>query len=393
MTEHPQPATAEPAAEPAAPAEPAAGPDGQQADPPAERTGARPAATAVEPTTAEPAAAAGADPTGGPLAGSGCTSRAWRNGVLEAENFPLAQVSDYLAQEDCLVWADVCTPNQEDLQHIADELGLAPLAVEDAVSRSERPKADRYASHLYVNTYAVDLDVESGALRTAQIGAFVLPRVLVTVRQDPWFGTDSFVARWDANPDLMKHGVATLLHGLIDLVVDTHFDTVQALDDEIETLEDRLFEAHPVSAEVQRRTFALRKSLVQLRRVVLPTREVVNTLLRRDLHLVPPEMQPYFQDVYDHVLRASEWTESLRDMVSTIFETNLSLQDARLNNVVKKLSAWAAIIAVPTAVTGFYGQNVPYPGYGQWSGFVASVVVTVVLGVGFYLGFRRQGWL
>jgi magnesium transporter len=144
---------------------------------------------------------------------------------------------------------------------------------------------------------------------------------------------------------------------------------------------------------VQRRTFALRKSLVQLRRIVLPSREVVNTLLRRDLHVVPAEMLPYFQDVYDHVLRASEWTESLRDMVSTIFETNLSLQDARLNNVVKKLSAWAAIIAVPTAVTGFYGQNVPYPGYQQWSGFVTSTLITVGLGLGFYFGFRSRGWL
>ncbi|MEN3361265.1 MAG: magnesium transporter [Mycobacteriales bacterium] len=354
-------------------------------------------------TATDPAPAAdrdGAEPRppepepeqGSPGAGSACTSRVWRNGKLEAENFPLAQVSDYLAQEDCLVWADVCTPNHDDLQHVADELGLAPLAVEDAVSRSERPKADRYASHLYVNTYAVALDA-GGTLRTAQIGAFVLPRALVTVRQDPWFGTDGFVARWDASPDLMQYGVAALLHGLTDLVVDTHFDAVQALDEEIETLEDRLFEVHAASAEVQRRTFALRKSLVQLRRVVLPSREVVNTLLRRDLHLVPPEMLPYFQDVYDHVLRASEWTESLRDMVSTIFETNLSLQDARLNNVVKKLSAWAAIIAVPTAVTGFYGQNVPYPGYGNWSGFVASSVITIVLGVGFYLGFRSRGWL
>jgi len=326
--------------------------------------------------------------------GSGCTSRVWRNGKLERQNFPLSEVSDYLAQEDCLVWADVCTPDEEDLQKVADELGLDPLAVEDAVSRSERPKADRYASHLYVNSYAVDFDTGRGELRAAQIGAFVLPRALVTVRQDPWFGTDGFVGRWDANPDLIRYGVSALLHGLLDLVVDGHFDAVQALDDEIEGLEDQLFEAHPLtSSEVQRRTFALRKSLVQLRRVVLPSREVVNTLLRRDLHLVPPEMQPYFQDVYDHVLRASEWTESLRDMVGTIFETNLSLADARLNIVVKKLSAWAAIIAVPTAVTGFYGQNVPYPGYGQWSGFVASVIVTVVLGIGFYLGFRSRGWL
>ena len=104
-------------------------------------------------------------------------------------------------------------------------------------------------------------------------------------------------------------------------------------------------------------------------------------------------MGPYFQDVYDHVLRATEWTESLRDLVSTILETNLSIQGNRLNTITKKVTSWAAIIAVPTAVTGFYGQNVPYPGFGQWHGFVVSTLVTVLLAGGFYVTFKRKGWL
>lgn len=320
-------------------------------------------------------------------------TRVWRKGVLEAANFPFSQVSDYLEQEDCVVWADVCTPDHATLLELADELGLDPLAVEDAISRRERPKADRYASHLFVNTYAVELDPGTGGLRIAGIGAFVLPRALVTVRGAAWYGADRFTRRWDDNPDLMQHGVAALLHGLLDVVVDSHFEAVEVLDDEIEAMEDLLFEDRPVSRDMQQRTYGLRKSLVQLRRVVLPTREVVNTLLRRDLHVVEPAMAPYFQDVYDHVLRAADWTESLRDLVTTIFETNLSLADARLNNVVKKLSAWAAIIAVPTAVTGFYGQNVPYPGFQQWWGFVTSTIVTIGLALGFYVGFRSRGWL
>jgi Mg2+ and Co2+ transporter CorA len=136
---------------------------------------------------------------------------------------------------------------------------------------------------------------------------------------------------------------------------------VQQLDEAMEGLEDLLFDERPHGAEVQRRSFELRKSLVVLRRVVLPMREVVNSLLRRDLKLVDEAMGPYFQDVYDHVLRATEWTESLRDLVSTILETNLTIQDNRLNSIMKKVTSWAAIIAVPTAVTGFYGMNVPTP--------------------------------
>ena len=104
-------------------------------------------------------------------------------------------------------------------------------------------------------------------------------------------------------------------------------------------------------------------------------------------------MAPYFQDVYDHVLRATEWTESLRDLVSTILETNLTIQGNRLNEIMKKVTSWAAIIAVPTAVTGFYGMNVPYPGFARHSGFVTSAVLLVVLSGGLYLLFKRLDWL
>jgi magnesium transporter len=111
---------------------------------------------------------------------------------------------------------------------------------------------------------------------------------------------------------------------------------------------------------VQRGTFQVRKDLVLLRRIVLPMREVINSLMRRDLNVISEPMAPYYQDVYDHVLRVTEWTESLRDLVTTILETNISIQGNRMNLIMKKVTSWAAIIAVPTAITGFCGQNVPY---------------------------------
>ena len=144
---------------------------------------------------------------------------------------------------------------------------------------------------------------------------------------------------------------------------------------------------------MQRRTFELRKSLVLLRRVVLPMREVLNSLLRRDLHVVDGKILPYFHDIYDHVLRATEWTESLRDLVTTILETHLTVRGNRLNVIMKQVTSWAAIIAVPTAVTGFYGQNVPYPGFGKMEGFWTSAVVMVGISLCLYVIFRRKDWL
>src|SRR5919201_836780 len=230
-------------------------------------------------------------------------TRLYRDGVLEAKDFPAAQISDYLQESGTVVWLDLCEPDQADLEVVSQEFGLHPLAVEDAVQRHERPKLDRYQDHAALTAYAVSLDAATGTLKTSELTAFVTARALITVRKDPRFEIDGVVARWDGSADLAAHGVGFLLWGLIDFVVDGHFATVQQLDEAIEGLEDLLFDERPHGAEVQRRSFELRKSLVLLRRVVLPMREVVNTLLRRDLKIVDESMQPYFQDVYDHVLR------------------------------------------------------------------------------------------
>lgn len=137
--------------------------------------------------------------------------------------------------------------------------------------------------------------------------------------------------------------------------------------------------------------YDVRKDLVGLRRVTLPMRQVVNGLLRHGQ--VHADLEPWVDDLYDHVLRASEWTESLRDMITSLFETNLSLQDARLNTIMKKLAGWAAIIAVPTAITGWFGQNVPYPGFQEPLGLWLSVALTAVGVLVLYLLFKQRDWL
>jgi magnesium transporter len=320
-------------------------------------------------------------------------TRLWRGGKLEKENFPSARISDHLAEPDTMVWLDLCAPDADGLQIISEEFGLDPMAVEDAISHHERPKLDRYEGHLFLNAYAVRLDDVSGELATHEISAFITDRALVTVRGDEEFDVEALLRQWDSSSDLAVHGVAYLLYGLLDLVVDQHFEAVRSLDNEIDGLEERLFADEMPDRETQHRGYRLRKSLALLRRVVLPMREVVNTLIRRDLHVVPQEMTPYFQDVYDHVLRATEWTESLRDVVTSLQETRIAMQGNHLNQVMKKLTGWAAVIAVPTAVTGFYGQNVPYPGFGKEWGFVVSVVILIGTAAALYAVFKKRDWL
>jgi magnesium transporter len=320
-------------------------------------------------------------------------TRLYREGKVVSEDFPVEDISDYLRKPGVCVWLDYCSPTSEELASIAQEFKLHPLAVEDAVTDHERPKLDRYDSHLFLSAYAVELDAAAGTLSSSEIGAFVLPNALVTVRHDDRVDINSIVRRWDDSGDLAENGVSVLLWGLLDHIVDGHFEAVQSLDTEIESLEDLLFDDRPRQPEVQRRSFRLRKSLVLLRRLVLPMREVVNSLMRRDLHVLDERMVPYYQDVYDHVLRATEWTESLRDLVTTILETNITIQGNRMNLIMKKVTSWAAIIAVPTAITGFYGQNLPYPGFATHWGFWFSTALIIVMSVTLYWSFRRHDWL
>src|SRR6266700_991390 len=274
-------------------------------------------------------------------------TRLYRDGRLELEGFPVADISDYVDDAAVTIWLDLRDPDNDDLEVLSEEFGLHPLAVEDAVHERQRPKLDRYSSHLFLAAYGARLDAGGGYL----------------------------------------------LHGLLDYIVDGHFEAVQSLDDAVETLEDDLFADIPRSLDVQRRSFELRKSLVLLRRIVIPMREVVNALMRRDLHVVSDDMMPYYQDVYDHVLRAADWTDSLRDLVTTILETNLTIQGNRMSIITKKVTSWAAIIAVPTFVTGFYGMNVPYPGFSEKAGFLVSVGFMLVAGVLLYYVFKRRNWL
>src|ERR1700678_229499 len=320
-------------------------------------------------------------------------TRLYRDGRLEREGFPVTEISDHLADEAVTIWLDLRDPDHADLAVLSEEFGLHPLAVEDAEQEHQRPKLDRYRTHLFLNAYGARLDTSTGELATSELAAFITARALITVRKDDGLDIGAVLERWDASPDLAGFGVGYLLHGLLDYIVDGHFEAVQSLDDAVEVLEDQLFADTPHDLIVQRRSFELRKSLVLLRRVVIPMREVVNALMRRDLHVVTDDLMPYYHDIYDHVLRAAEWTDSLRDLVNSILETNLTIQGNHINIITKKVTSWAAIVAVPTFITGFYGMNVPYPGFQQHWGVLFSVAAMVVIAAVLYVVFRVKDWL
>ncbi len=242
-------------------------------------------------------------------------TRLYRDGKLAKEDFPPHEISEELRQRHgCIIWLDLCEPTREQLDIIGREFGFHELAIEDAVEEVQRTKIDRYRTHLFMVVHSATLDQVTGELVTHEIATFITHHALITVRKYTAFDIDPVVGRWDGSADLAQYGVSFLLYGLLDYLVDGHFRAVELLDQAIEETEDALFDARREAIDlVQRRSYQLRKSLVVLRRITLPTREVLNTLLRHDLDYVREPMAEYFRDIYDHVIRASEWTESLRD--------------------------------------------------------------------------------
>ena len=319
-------------------------------------------------------------------------SRAYRKGVLEAEGFALAEVSEHLDQPETVIWVDLCNPSGEQLDELKDELGLHELAVEDALEPHQRPKLDHYASHLFLSCHIVDLAGDGVSLRITEIDAFINERWFITVRKGREIDIDTVVRRWDRSPDLAVHGVAYLLYGLLDVVGDSYFSVIDTFDEFYEGVSEQLFAERLLEPASQRERFAARQSLVKLHRLVNGLREAVSSILRKDT-LVPSALEPYYRDVYDHLLRANEATDTLRELVSTIVETNLSLRDFRQNQVMKQVTSWAAIIAVPTLITGYYGMNVRYPGINTAWGFLMSLAMIFGCSAALFALFRRKGWL
>ncbi|GAA3167054.1 magnesium transporter CorA family protein [Nonomuraea roseoviolacea] len=322
-------------------------------------------------------------------------TRLYRNGVLEKEGFPVEDVSEYVSDPDNTVWFDLCHPTREDLGVLREELALHELAVEDVVSGHQRPKVDIYDRHLFITVYGIHID--HGRLAPVEVDVFVTANALVTLREDERFDIRQVMRRWDATDEsLGVNGVSFLLHGLLDYVVDAHLDYVEEIDGRVEDLEEQLFdEDRPVDGRaLQRAIYELRRDLTRFRKIAMPMREVLGTLLRRNKGLVAGSpMAPYYEDVYDHVIRVDEWLESTRDQLANLRETRLAQQGMRLNEIMKRLTGWAAIIAVPTLITGFYGMNVPYPGYGSGWGFWLSAVLIAGISVGLYAAFKKRDWL
>src|SRR4051812_8994444 len=318
--------------------------------------------------------------------------RAFGEGDKVQEGSSLSEVSDLLGIRGATLWIDLEDPSHDDMHLLADELGLHRLAVEDAIERHQRDKYVHYDDHLFLVCHAVELDADEAELHAYEIDAFIGDRWLITVHSGRTDLLDRASTRWD-HEKLAHHGVGLLVYGLLDELLDGYSDVVDRFEEYYDETADRVFGDDPIEPADQRHWFEMRRALNQFRRMVGPLNEALATLADRDLERFSAKVAPYLRDVAGEVSRVASEVDAVRDLVGQIVEINITLRDYRQNLVMKKVTSWAAIIAVPTLVTGWYGMNVPYPGYGETWGVITSTAVALGCSGGLYALFRRKGWL
>ena len=321
------------------------------------------------------------------------TTRSYHGGEERVAVSDLGLVSDLLDGESDVVWVDLDDPTKDELSELATELGLHHLAVEDALDPHQRDKYVHYERHVFLVAHAVELDVADAGLRTIELDVFIGDRWLVTVRRGGARWMERIVERWEKARRFAGCRVGVAVYAILDVVVDGYFTTIDAFEEFYDRVAEQVFGEEPIEPGDHRHWFQMRRSLNQFDRVVRPLTDALRTVVDHDIERFAAESAPYLRDVQGELIRASAEVDSLRELVEHLVDASLVLRDFRQNVVMKKVTSWAAIIALPTLVTGYYGMNVPYPGSGEPWGVVASTGIAVGCSGALYVLFRRKGWL
>jgi magnesium transporter len=320
---------------------------------------------------------------------------------VDGRRVPEVPFEDALAvatERGGFVWLGLYEPSQAELDVFADRFGLHPLAVEDAVEAHQRPKLENYDDALFMvlktGRYVEHerLTATSEVIDTGEVMIFLGPHYVITVRHGEHSGLTELRRRLEDQRELLCLGPSAVLYAIADLVVDTFTDVITDVDEDVEELEASVFS--PQRTDDVGRIYQLKRELMQLRRAVAPLEVPLQRLAERQVDVVPDAMRSYFRDVLDHALRVRDQIGTFDELLSSILQASLARTSLSDNEDTRKISAWAAIIAVPTLMTGVYGMNFDVMPELHWRyGYPLVLLLIVVVCTALYRGFKRNGWL
>lgn len=294
-------------------------------------------------------------------------------------------------REGQFVWVGLVEPDEATLRRLQAQFGLHELAIEDALHAHQRPKLERYGDGLFLVLRTAQR--EQGRVVLGESHLFAGKGYVITVRHGPSASYARVRSQCESTPALLEHGEDYVIYAVMDFVIDTYIPILDEIEQEVEVVEDDVFQSRDRAQDVERIHY-LRRDLLRLQRAVAPMVEVCASLERLELPAIDAEMHPYFRDVHDHVLRLNETIASLLNVVSFAFEARQMLVSYRQNDVMKQLAGWAAILAVPTMIAGIYGMNFEYMPELKWHpGYFVVLAGMVAVSLGLYVRFKRTGWL
>jgi magnesium transporter len=321
-------------------------------------------------------------------------ARIVRNGTVEDDPIPAERLGETVGSLDrgSWVWVDAVDPSEDQLGSLQAALGLHDLAVEDVRHRDQRPKLELYPAHAFAVFRPLMLS-ERG-VTDCEMFLFASDTFLVTIRFSPAFDLGTAVKRWPVVTG-RGPGPSPALYAIVDEIVDGYLEVVEELEDRADDLESRVFHDEPAEgdrASLQIEILKLRREAVQLRRHAVPMRQAVDRLA--DSELVTEQLAPYLRDVSDHLIRTIELTDGVREVLTTVVDIRMAQAANQLNEVMKKLTAWAGIVLVPTLIAGIYGMNFRHmPELDWWVGYPLALGLMSVSAVVLYVLFRKRGWL
>ena len=291
-----------------------------------------------------------------------------------------------------LIWIGLLEPSQEMLAPLQRQFGLHDLAIEDAYRAHQRPKLEVYGDTVFVVMKTCQwLD---GELALGETCFFVGRGYLISVRHGKSLSYRPVRERCENVPGKLKKGEDFILYALMDFIVDNYFPVVDALEEKVEDLEDAIFESRDQHRDILSEISVLRRDLLTMRHAVAPLPDICQRIIRFDVPAMDKNTQPYFRDIYDHTNILMDRIEALRETVKSVVDSKMLMVSMRQNEVMRKLAAWAAMLAVPTAVAGIYGMNFSNMPELTWHyGYFAVLGVIVVICLALFWRFKRSGWL
>jgi magnesium transporter len=316
---------------------------------------------------------------------------AYANGRRSAD-VELKRVHEVLKDVNQFVWIGLHEPSEEVLQRVQEEFNLHDLAIEDAHRAHQRAKIELYGDSLFVVLRTAQMN-QQHHIEFGETHFFVGKNFIVVVRHGSTVAYTEVRSRCEAMPELLSKGQGFVLYAIIDFIVDRYFPVVQDMEQELEIIEDKIFKEKP-SRHTTEQIYQLKRELLEVKRAVSPLIDICSRLMRFDIKSISADTQPYFRDIYDHVVRINEMVDNTRELLNTALEANFSLISISQNDTSKKFAGWAAIFAVPTMVAGFWGMNFRFIPETEWQyGFYTVIFGTISICILLYVLFRRSGWL